>query len=373
LQPEHAERAVVPLSPPQFPAKLYILDEKGVRTPVGVPGELWIGGPIVNKGYVRRPEMTEKAFVPDPFEREPGNLLYRTGDLFSLSHDGTLTAHGRISGDRQTKIRGMRIELGEIETELWQIWSDLADEDVPGVANLAVVHHKTNGDGTLAAYFAIGEREIPEKELKDLKRLCKEALSERLPRHMIPTSFVFVKELPSTVSGKTDYKTIAAWPAPKPDTGLTSSGGGDGAEGVVLSKLQSDIVAVWESVLWCNMERQAEAEDQPDLLERDAERGQLHISLNDDFFSLGGHSLLLMKLQDGLLKRFGVSLSLAAMFGSPTVAGIERLLTTSSEWKNGDLKGKYETEAAMMGGGNMSNGRGDTSAEAVSISSIYFT
>jgi amino acid adenylation domain-containing protein len=360
LEPQHAERAVVPLSPPQFPARLYILDKKGTRTPVGVPGELWIGGPIVNKGYVRRPEMTEKAFVPDPFVREPGYLLYRTGDLFSLSHDGSLTAHGRISGDRQTKIRGMRIELGEIETELWQIWSDLANEDVPGVANLAVVHHKTHGDGTLAAYFAIGEQNIPDKEQKDLKRLFREALSERLPKHMIPTSFVFVKELPSTVSGKTDYKSIASWPAPKPDTGLTSSGAGDGSEGIILTKLQSDIVAVWESVLWCNIEQEGDSEEQAGL----PEKARLQISLNDDFFSLGGHSLLLMKLQDGLEKRFGVSLSLAAMFGSPTVAGIERLLIASSEWKNGDLKDKYEAEDDMMRNGNMSNGCGDTSKQA---------
>lgn len=363
------ERSVVPLVPPHFPARLYILDTKGVRTPFGVPGELWIGGPIVNKGYVRRPELTEKAFVSDPFVREPGSLLYRTGDLFSMSHDGSLTAHGRISGDRQTKIRGMRIELGEIETDLWQIWSDLADEDVPAVSNLAVVHHKAQGDGTLAAYFATVEQDVPDQEQKDLKRLFREALSERLPRHMVPTSFVFVKELPTTTSGKTDYKSIASWPAPKPDTVLISNGAGDGSEGIILTKLQSDIVAVWESVLWPNIEHETDPKEQADIPERASDEGRVHIGLGSDFFTLGGHSLLLMKLQDGLQKRFGVDLSLAAMFGSPTVAGIERLLVTSSEWKNGDLKDNYAAEDDMKRNGNMSNGSGDTSGQAVSIPS----
>lgn len=129
----------LPLALPMPPAKFYILDEHMRQTPIGVPGELWIGGPVVNNGYIKRPDLTEAAFVADPFDREQGSLLYRTGDQFCLDQSGTLRALGRISGNRQVKIRGMRVELDEIESILYRALNQVAEHANFSVGLCAVV------------------------------------------------------------------------------------------------------------------------------------------------------------------------------------------------------------------------------------------
>ncbi|KAK0609806.1 Fusarin C synthetase [Lasiodiplodia hormozganensis] len=306
LSPSDVASGSIPLAPPQFPATLYILDDRGNRAPLGVPGELWIGGPAVNNGYIKRPELTQRAFLPDPFSSQPGQI-YRTGDLFCLGRDGTLHARGRIGGDRQMKLRGMRIELDEIESALWDLYEDLEEGEAPPLMNLAVAYHKKgDADGMLAAYFAVGEAPVSSSLKQALGSFFRTGLRECLPIHMVPSAFVFVAALPTTVAGKTDYRTISSWPAPARMTVASERKAGDSLQ---LTALQQGIVKVWRDVL--------------------GEEGE--ICEEDDFFSLGGHSLLLMRVQAGIQSAYGATLSLAAMFAEPTVAGMERLLLAQPE------------------------------------------
>jgi amino acid adenylation domain-containing protein len=349
LSSEHVDRGVVPLGLSQFPSRLYILDENRARVPVGVPGELWVGGPAVNQGYVARPDLTKRAFLPNPFA--PG-LIYRTGDLFSLSRGGHLVAHGRMSGDRQVKIRGMRVELDEIEVALWEMVQELDGDDIAQVDNLAVVYHKKNNDGSvIAAYIATSKMAIDKSEQAYVRKCLRQSLGDRLPRHMVPSSFVFVDEIPSTVAGKTDYKTMSAWTPPKPDIVMPTNGvNGDHRD--VLTPLQLDIAAIWKAVLGLVPDDDTAAND---ATVQEAHE-DVYIGLKDDFFALGGHSLLLMKLQDQLQRKFGVALGLADMFGSPTIAGIQRLLKAHSDWQKAGMEAKYAEQITGGQDGGAVNG-----------------
>ncbi|KAF2145308.1 uncharacterized protein K452DRAFT_243204 [Aplosporella prunicola CBS 121167] len=304
LTPEDAHRDVG-LAPPHFPVVLYILDERGNRTPVGVPGELWIGGAGVSSGYVKRDSLTEQMFLPNSFSKS--GLIYRTGDQFSLDRNGILHYQGRIGGDRQIKIRGMRIELGEIETALWDLYEDIIGKETPPLVHLAVVYHKKgNTDGVLTAYLAIGDLPMSISLERSLGSYFTFGLKTRLPIHMIPSSYVFLADLPTTVSGKTDYKTISSWPAP-PRVALDSMRAGEKPE---LTKTQEGIATVWKNVLDIDGD----------------------IFADDNFFSLGGHSLLLMRVQAGIESKIGITLSLSAMFAEPTVRGMEKLLQSGRKY-----------------------------------------
>ncbi len=240
---ELAGRNTVPIGAPIQNLRLYVLDRHGDPAPVGVPGELHIGGVGVARGYHRRPALTAEKFVPDPYGGEPGGRLYRTGDLARWRPDGTVEFLGRI--DSQVKLRGLRIELGEIETTL------LAQ---PGVAQAAVVvREDAPGDQRLAGYLvAAAGTELDPAALRT-------ALKTTLPDYMVPAALVPLDALPLTPNGKLDRKAL---PAPVAQRGAA-------ALAPPSTDTERMLAAIWQDVL--------------NLPE---------VGVDDDFFDLGGHSLL---------------------------------------------------------------------------------
>ena len=187
--------------------QIYILDPHLQPVPLGVPGELHIGGAGLARGYLNRPELTAEKFIPDPFSNEPGARLYQTGDLARYLPDGNIEFLGRL--DHQVKIRGFRIELGEIETAL---------NTYPAVREAVVVAREDNpGDKRLVAYVVLGQEQA--LTISDLRGFLK----QKLPDYMVPSAFVALDALPLTPNGKVDRRAL-----PAPD----------------LSKLESDGVYV---------------------------------------------------------------------------------------------------------------------------------
>ncbi|HVR95768.1 MAG TPA: amino acid adenylation domain-containing protein, partial [Thermoanaerobaculia bacterium] len=248
-------------------SRAYVLDRALRLQPVGVPGELCLGGGGLARGYLRRPELTAERWVPDPFSGEPGARLYLTGDL-GWWREGRLEYLGRL--DRQVKVRGFRIEPGEIEAAL------LAH---PAVRDAAVLAR----EGTLAA-FVVPAPDVPFR-LEELRR----HLQSRLPAPLVPSSFTRLTGLPLTPNGKVDREALARFgkaperPAFEPPRG----------------HLEETLAAVWADVL--NIQR---------------------IGRHDDFFHLGGHSLLATRIVSRLRSLLGVELPVRALFETPTLAGL---------------------------------------------------
>lgn len=273
--------------------------------PYGVPGELYIGGPNVNGGYVHRPDATSTAFLEDPFapesEKRAGfGKLYRTGDLFCHSRDGTVRALGRIGSDRQIKIRGMRVELEEIENAIWQVYEGLEEDEAPPLSLTTVTYHrKGDVDGLLTAYLApSGGIEVPGEQQRLLSGYLRLALKATLPVYMLPAAYVFVHDLPRTVTGKVDHLTIASWPAP-----AERSVHADASTGP-LSQHEALVASVWREVLQIPWE----------------------LTASDDLFALGGHSLILLQIQRGVQEASGVTISLADMFANSSLRDMGSLV-----------------------------------------------
>jgi amino acid adenylation domain-containing protein len=236
----------VPIGRPIQNIRLYVLDELMAPVPVGVPGELYIGGVGVARGYHRRPALTAERFVPDPYGGA-GGRLYRTGDAVRWRPDGTLEFLGRLDG--QVKLRGQRIELGEIEAAL---------RDLPGVREAVVlVREDTPGDRRLVGYLVADPASEP--------AAVRAALQRRLPEYMVPAAYVTVDALPVTANGKLDR---SALPAPARQAAGSASG-----SSAPTTEVERIIAGVWQEVL--------------DL---DA------VGADDDFFDLGGHSLLAVQV-----------------------------------------------------------------------------
>ncbi|MER5424357.1 amino acid adenylation domain-containing protein [Streptosporangium roseum] len=264
--PEAVAGAVtLPIGAPIANMRLYVLDRHGSPTPIGVPGELHIGGVGVARGYHRRPALTAERFVPDPFGSDLGARLYRTGDLARWRRDGNLEFLGRI--DHQVKLRGLRIELGEIETALRD------REDVTEA--VVVVREDSPGDKRLVAYLTTpAETDVDVTEL----RL---ALKQGLPDYMVPTAFVTLDTLPLSPNGKLDRKAL---PAPQATRDATAE--------LVEPETPTErmLAGIWTEVL-----------------------GLEQIGVHDDFFDSGGHSLLatqvvarIRKASDGSGRPVGV-------------------------------------------------------------------
>jgi amino acid adenylation domain-containing protein len=265
-----AREATLPLGRPLPNTRVYILDADLLPTPVGVAGELHVGGDGVTRGYLNRPDLTAERFIPDPFGRQPGARLYKTGDLARFLPDGTVEFLGRI--DRQVKLRGYRIEPGEIEAQL---------ELHPGVREAAVVAHEdAPGEKRLVAYVVA---EGPPPPFGELRR----HLAERLPDYMIPSAFMTLAGLPRTPNGKVDRRAL---PAPTEDAC---------AELFVAPRtpVEEVLCGVWAETL-----------------------GVERVGVNNNFFELGGHSLLAMQLLSRLRSTFQMELPLRVLFEAPTVA-----------------------------------------------------
>jgi amino acid adenylation domain-containing protein len=246
----------------------YVLDPHLVPTPVGVPGELYLGGEGVARGYWRRPDVTAARFLPDLFRDVPGARMYRTGDLARWLPDGELQFLGRT--DEQLKLRGLRIEPGEIESRL---------REQPGVRDAAVVAvpSAAGGGGTLAAYV-VGEPEVGREP-----ELLRQMLRRHLPEFMLPTAWVLLEALPRLPSGKLDRRALPAVPAP----GLERAA-------APLLTTEAFVAAIWGELL-----------------------GRAMPSGASDFFEVGGHSLLAVRLTSRVRAAFGVDVPLRTLFESP--------------------------------------------------------
>ncbi|WP_017654192.1 non-ribosomal peptide synthetase [Fortiea contorta] len=263
--------------------QLYLLDENQKLVPIGVPGELYIGGAGVARGYLNRPELTQQRFIPNPFSNEPNSRLYKTGDLARYLPDGNIEYLGRI--DHQVKIRGFRIELEEIESLLAQH---------PLVNSVTVIAREDQpGDKRLVGYI------VPQNQAPTTSEL-RQFLQTKLPEYMIPSAFVMLELIPLTAHGKVDRQAL-----PQPDTFRL-----DELEVEFLAPrndLELKLVNIWENLL--NIRP---------------------IGVKDSFFELGGHSLLAVRLMAHINQEFGKNLPLATLFQNPTVESLANILHQAS-------------------------------------------
>jgi amino acid adenylation domain-containing protein len=263
--------------------QIYILDAALKPVPPGVSGELYIGGDGVARGYLNRPELTAEKFIADPFSSQPGARLYRTGDLARWLSDGRIDFIGRA--DYQVKIRGFRIELGDIETALGAL---------DGIAQAVVtVCETTPDDKRLVAYLVLGSAANASSTTCDPAQIRTE-LRRTLPDYMVPAAFVFLPAFPLTPNGKVDRKAL-----PKPEPATITNTEFEPAVGPVEEKLAAMMATLLK-------------------LPR--------VGRSDDFFALGGYSILAVTLFNEIEKSFGQRLPLATLFRAPTPATLAAAL-----------------------------------------------
>ena len=275
---EHGNLLPVTIGHPLANVLTYVLDETQQPVPVGVPGELYLGGQCIARGYWANPELTQKSFIPDPFSPEPGARLYRTGDLVRWRPDGEIDFLGRV--DAQVKVRGFRIEPEEIEAVMVQY---------PDVVQAAVIPRiDTTGGVQLVAFIATpDEITLAVEELRHF-------LAARLPSFMMPATFISLPQLPTTASGKIDRKALQ---------GLESTAPLRREHAPPVTPTEGRVATLFAEVL-------------------DLE----HVGRHDDFFELGGHSLLAVRLMAKLRDIFSVEMPLAQLFTHPTVAGLAQAI-----------------------------------------------
>ncbi|ACC81021.1 non-ribosomal peptide synthetase [Nostoc punctiforme] len=266
--------------------QIYILAQDRQPVPIGTPGELYIGGDGLARGYLNRPELTKEKFIPHPFEKAEGSRLYKTGDLARFLPDGNIEFLGRV--DHQVKIRGFRIELGEIEALLSQ-HSDvqqavvIAREDIPG-------------DQRLVAYIVLKQK--LDVSVTSLKRF----LQEKLPNYMVPAVFVILDSLPLTPNGKVDRQNLPVCDRSRPDLEETFVAPRNSTEATLAS--------IWAELL-----------------------GLEQIGIDDNFFNLGGHSLIAAQILSRIREGFQVELFFHHIFANPTIAGLAGLIEQHSHLK----------------------------------------
>ena len=274
--------ATVPIGKPIANIQLYLLDAQLQPLPIGVAGELHIGGVGLARGYLNRPELTAEKFIAHPFSQEKNARLYKTGDLARYLNDGNIEYLGRL--DHQVKIRGFRIELGEIENTLL-VQADIRDA--------AVVVDQQHDDKRLIAYVV----PVQGKQLSVSK--LRQSLEAVLPVYMVPGFFVVLEALPLTASGKLDRRAL-----PAPQQGQLHV---ENAFVKPENETERQLAEIWQNVL---------------KLDR--------VGIHDNFFELGGHSLLLVQVYRTLQQRFGDTLSLVELFQYPTVHALAKRLNPDS-------------------------------------------
>jgi len=267
-----ARPATVPIGQPLGNVRCYVLDSAGQPLPVGLPGELYIGGAGVAQGYVNRPAESAARFLLDPFGGPSGGRLYRTGDRVRRLPSGELEFLGRL--DDQVKVRGFRVELGEIESVLAQH---------PSVARAAAVLRTGGGDARVAAYVVPGSHATEPPGERDLRAW----LQERLPDYMVPDAFVVLERLPLGPSGKVDRNALPDSESLAADDELVAP----------RTPTEERVAAIWAELL-----------------------GVERIGVTANFLSLGFHSILAIRGLNELNRAFGVRVPLRSFFDSPTVA-----------------------------------------------------
>jgi acyl-CoA synthetase (AMP-forming)/AMP-acid ligase II/acyl carrier protein len=265
----------VPIGRPIPNIQTYILDERLNPTPIGVCGELHIGGAGLARGYLSRPELTAEKFIPNPFNDESGARLYKSGDLARYLLDGNIEFVGRI--DHQVKIRGFRIEPGEIESALRQH---------PGLRDVAVMAREDVANEKRLVAYVVPDLDAP-PSVSDLRKF----LTDKLPDYMVPSAYVFLESLSLTFSGKVDRRVLPAPEQRRPEQ-----------ENLFVPPATTEeemIAKIWTDVLPVD-----------------------RVGANDNFFDLGGHSLLAIQVVSRVREAFQVEIRLRALFEHPTVAGL---------------------------------------------------
>jgi len=269
---------------------VYILDKHRQPVPIGVPGELYIGGVGVGRGYLHRPELNAERFIADPFSATPEARLYKTGDLVRYLADGNIEYLGRV--DDQVKLRGYRIELGEIEAVLAQH---------PSVKQTVVtVREDVPGDKRLVAYVVPNTEQTGILPVTELRQHLKAAL----PDYMIPSAFVPMSSLPMTPNGKINRRAL-----PAPEWG--AQGTGEGYVGP-RTPVEDVLCGIWAQVL-----------------------GVERVGINDNFFDLGGHSLLATQIMSRVRDVFRVEVPLRVLFETPTVTGLAQAVEQARQRRDG--------------------------------------
>jgi amino acid adenylation domain-containing protein len=287
----------IPIGRPIANVRVYLLDAHLNPVPTHVPGELYVGGDGLARGYLNRPDLTAEKFVPDPFGTQPGARLYRTGDLARHLSDRNLEFLGRI--DHQVKLRGFRIELGEIEAVLGQH---------PSVRETVVMlREDVPGDQKLVAYAVAKNEDAP--VIEELRS----HLQEQLPDYMIPSAFVMLDALPLTPNGKVDRRALPAPEGLRPKLAA--------AYVQPQNETEQIISAIWQEAL---------------QIEK--------VGIHDNFFDLGGHSLLMVRVNRRLQEAFGREISMIDLFKYPTIIALSEFLT--QEQKDG-AKGERGQDRAQ--------------------------
>jgi amino acid adenylation domain-containing protein len=259
--------------------EVWVFDRQGQLVPIGVAGELYLGGDGMARDYLGLPELTAERFVPHPFSDEPGARLYRTGDLVRYLEDGNLEFLKRM--DHQVKVRGFRVELGEIEAALDQYWA---------IAESVVIDNDDLPGGTrLIAYI------VPEEGVEPTSAELYAFLKEKIPSYMIPSIFVTLKQIPLTPNGKMNR---AELPVPQ-----LSEDGASANFVAPRTPLEETLAGIWRETL-----------------------GVAQVGVESNFFDLGGHSLLATRVVSQIREQFGVELPLRVLFESPTIAGLSQHL-----------------------------------------------
>ncbi|MBI4524344.1 MAG: amino acid adenylation domain-containing protein [Deltaproteobacteria bacterium] len=301
--------ALPPIGRPIANTQIYSLDSHLQPVPVGVPGELYIGGVGLARGYLNHPDLTAEKFIPNPFSNERGARLYKTGDLVRYLSDGHIEFLGRI--DHQVKIRGFRIELGEIETVLSQHPAvretvvvareevenaecrlRIAEGDEGESENPKSKIHDLKSEKWLVAYF------VPEQNQAPTASELRSFLMEKLPEHMVPSVFVPLEALPLTPNGKVNRRALPApnWARPDLDTVFV----------LPHTPTEKMLTGIWTDVL-----------------------GVGPVGIHDNFFELGGHSLVATQVISRVRDAFQIELPLRCLFEVPTIAGLAKLIDTT--------------------------------------------
>jgi amino acid adenylation domain-containing protein len=272
----------IPIGRPIANTQIYILDEYLQPVPVGVPGELHIGGAGLARGYLNRPELTNEKFIPNPFNN---SKLYKTGDLARYLADGNIEYIGRI--DNQVKIRGFRIELGEIEAVLSQ--------HIDVQVSCVIVYEDTPGDKRLVAYV------VPHPQATLTISELRQFLANKLPAYMIPNAFVMLESLPLTQNGKVDRRALKA-PANTNDSDKFID---------PRNQLELQLVQIWSKILKVDK-----------------------VGVQDNFFDLGGHSLLASYLMSQIQQQFAKDIPLIKLFQNPTIEQLATIVQQDSDYSS---------------------------------------
>lgn len=288
---------IVPIGRSVPETELYILDSKMQSVPAGELGELCVSNPCLARGYLNRPELTAEKFVPNPFNSQPGARLYKTGDMARYRADGNIDYLGR--GDFQVKIRGQRLELGEVEAVL--------NEQAGVRACVAMARGENPDEKHLVAYI------VPDPTANLTAEALQHAMKQRIPDYMVPSLFVFLDALPLTPNGKVDRlalpdPALATRQFARKVVGAEQSMRAENTFIAPRNQLEQVIARIWQ-----------------DLLKVDP------IGIHDNFFDLGGHSLIAVRLFARIEQEFGIRIPITALFHAPTIARLAQLIERRDE------------------------------------------